>query len=534
MIANDPSFRNKVMYGIGIVVLLIPLYIISRPAVRGQDGTTGGGILSSLRRDHDLSQAKLGEIDPASETMKLATLGMRGVAANILWHKATEYKKRHDWDNLTATLNQISKLQPNFISVWQFQGWNLAYNVSVEFDDYRSRYHWVKRGVNFLRDGLRYNTKEPVLHWELGWTFGHKIGKADEYIQFRRLYSEDEDFHRQLGTDINMDNTLGPNGRSEREQPDNWLTGRQWFLSGQEIVDGGIPIRGRLVDDGTNRVRRGKTPLLFHSHPSKWLISHAVAIEEEGVLDEKAQVAWMRAGDAWYEYGNRAIPTSYGFSIRLNDEQRMQDEIDRIAEQIDAALPGVREEIENEKRATLSVEEIEALELPPEERTQGQMELAFAAERRTRARYAEIAERAPEDQKREIQRLIMLGELAQAEADAIFNYREQVNYPYWKLRTEVEQTDTAIKARRLIFEADKAFDNGDLETMRKSYEEAWKLWSEIFEKHPVLMEDTTAEELMDAVRKYAWLLNQQDEAFPPKDFPLLRLLEHQSLEEEDL
>jgi len=75
---------------------------------------------------------------------------------------------------------------------------------------------------------------------------------------------------------------------------------------------------------------------------------------------------------------------------------------------------------------------------------------------------------------------------------------------------------------------------GDLETMRKSYEEAWKLWSEIFEKHPVLMEDTTAEELMDAVRKYAWLLNQQDEAFPPKDFPLLRLLEHQSLEEEDL
>ena len=168
MISNE-SFRRKIIYGALIAGLLIPLYLLSRPAMRESNGDlSDGGVLSQMRKEYNLSQANLGDIDPASETMKLATLGMKGIAANLLWERANRYKRDSDWDNLTATLNQISKLQPNFISVWQFQGWNLAYNVSVEFDDYRSRYHWVTRGIDFLRDGIRYNTDEPVLYWEIG------------------------------------------------------------------------------------------------------------------------------------------------------------------------------------------------------------------------------------------------------------------------------------------------------------------------------------------------------------------------------
>jgi hypothetical protein len=106
--------------------------------------------LAQLRTQYNLGQSDLGEIDPASEAMKLATMGLRPVAVITLWEKANEYKMKEDWDNLSATLNQIIKLQPNFITVWEFQSHNLAYNVSVEFDDYRQRYHWVKRGISFL------------------------------------------------------------------------------------------------------------------------------------------------------------------------------------------------------------------------------------------------------------------------------------------------------------------------------------------------------------------------------------------------
>ena len=70
---------------------------------------------------------------------------------NLLWEKANDYKKVEDWTNLTATLEQLAKLQPNFITFWKFQAWNLTYNVSVEFDDYHDRYYYVRRGIEFLQ-----------------------------------------------------------------------------------------------------------------------------------------------------------------------------------------------------------------------------------------------------------------------------------------------------------------------------------------------------------------------------------------------
>ena len=132
-------------------------------------------------RESGLSQTQLGQIDPTSETIKLATFGLRGVAALVLWEKANDYKMKEDWANFAATLNQIIKVQPHFISVWIHQAWNMSYNVSVEFDDYRERYRWVIKGINYLKQGIKYNKNEPRLVWETGWTISQKIGRADEH-----------------------------------------------------------------------------------------------------------------------------------------------------------------------------------------------------------------------------------------------------------------------------------------------------------------------------------------------------------------
>ncbi len=192
--SGNTSFVRKIIYLVVIVVLLVPLYWISHPATRDDKG----GKLAQLRNDYRLSQANLGEIDPAGASMSLATLGMRGVAANLLWGQAIHYKKTENWDALKATLNQITKLQPNFESVWIFQAWNLAYNVSVEFDDYHHRYNWVKKGIDYLIDGTKYNTELPSMLQEVGWFFQHKIGRADERRQYRRLFRNDKDFHDSL------------------------------------------------------------------------------------------------------------------------------------------------------------------------------------------------------------------------------------------------------------------------------------------------------------------------------------------------
>ena len=68
--------------------------------------------------------------------------------------------------------------------------------------------------------------------------------------------------------------------------------------------------------------------------------------------------------------------------------------------------------------------------------------------------------------------------------------------------------------------------------MKAKYVAAWDEWAKIFDEHPIMMEDTTAEELMDGVRRYAWLLNQLDEPFPPEGFKLQKLLDMHGLEEQ--
>ena len=148
---------------------------------------------------------------------------MRGVAANILWEKATDYKMRKDWTNFGATLNQITKVQPNFINVWTNQAWNLSYNISVEFDDYRERYRWVIKGFEFLDEGIKYNKDQPRLQWEMGRMVSQKIGKADEVKQYRRLLADDTDYRDSLPLDM-RDACLDYRGR-----PDNWLVGKGWY-----------------------------------------------------------------------------------------------------------------------------------------------------------------------------------------------------------------------------------------------------------------------------------------------------------------
>ena len=520
MIGNK-SFQRKVLYALLIAALLVPISLISRPDSLQPDGTIGGGgQLAQLRTKHSLSMADLGEIDPTSESMKLATLGMRGIAANLLWGRANKFKREGDWDNLAATLEQISNLQPRFISVWQFQGWNLAYNVSVEFDDYRTRYLWVKKGIDFLQKGVTKNEHEPVLYWELGWTFGHKIGRADEKVQYRRLFRKDEDFHQTLADKVPMDVTRGPDNR-----PDNWLVGRQWFLRGQEEVDSGVAIKGMLVDE-MSRVKRGKTPLIFHSHPPKWLMSYANAIEQEGYLGETAQIAWRDGGIKWNDYGNRELGSTRGFTIRLNDVETLQPEVDRLKAELVKFVGSLYEDLVEEKRAALPEADRIALETPAASRTDEQRSMASAANQKLQVSHEEVAKRAPASVRARALRMARRLQNLEDRIEAAMINRQQVAYTYWQFRCAVEQTDTAIAAHRHIYEADKAFEEStNLPKMKEEYEKAWVKWGEIFEQYPMLIETPDADDLFEAIMRYRDVLDAMEVEFPPPGFKLEPIVE---------
>src|SRR5690606_1857990 len=104
------------------------------------------------------------DVDPSSATMNLVLLGLRGIAANALWHNANEQQKTKEWAKMRATVDSIILLQPHFARVWSFQGWNLAFNVSSVHDRVADRWYWVKEGGKFSMRGTERNARSAYLY----------------------------------------------------------------------------------------------------------------------------------------------------------------------------------------------------------------------------------------------------------------------------------------------------------------------------------------------------------------------------------
>jgi len=284
------SLQRKVIYGIVLLVLVPLLFLIGRPAriavePGGEVRAVPGGLLAEFRSQQEgMSEAQISEIDPASNTIKLATFGMRGVAIALLWHQAEEKKKRHEWNDVVAIANQIIFLEPHFVSIWEFLGWTLAYNASAEFDDYRERYRWVIRGIDFLLTGLKKNQRSPKLHGATGWTVSQKIGIADEVEQYRRLLRDDEAFGDRHKCPLPSDR-------------DNWMLGRRWYHMGESLVLSGVSL-GNQSD------------FVYFANSRLNLFNYAKWKRKDGIFGAEAIQAWNNALDEWKEFGQLELSTA--------------------------------------------------------------------------------------------------------------------------------------------------------------------------------------------------------------------------------
>jgi hypothetical protein len=484
------SFLRKIYYIIGIAVLLVFLYEFGHPPTKGGRNEQGspGGILPQKQEEYKLSQSQLGEIDPTSETIKLATLGLRGVAALVLWEKSNDYKMKEDWAKYEATLNQIAVVQPHFISVWIHLAWNLSYNVSVEFDNYRDRYHWVIEGIKYLQKGYSNNNSESRLLWETGWTVSQKIGRADEHKQFRRLFKEDDEFH----------------GSRPKALRDNWLVGKIFY---DKCIE---------VDAVNHKGVKGKGPLIFNSSPAMCLMNYAEALEEEGIFGDKAQRAWKDAAAGWYEFGKKLIPDPEDNQLILGNLENHEKLEQKAAEELNALDPGLKEKIRQKKYEVLSQELREAWDTPNEKRTEKQLQLAGQAEAQLEVTYEEIAKQVPLDKRAQAKKLAEEARKNSLILVDIRRSRDVVNFGYWKLRAEVEQEDDAVQARKFIYDGTQLFHReAILEGARDLFNQGFLRWRKVIDKYPALLDDSlTGDDLMDMIKVYRELLQKMEEPFP--------------------
>ena len=505
----NSTFKRKVAYITGIVLLLFPLFFLGQPATSGRNGDGEvGGKLAQLRAESELAQSNLGEINPVSSSMQLATFGLRPVAVIVLWEKATKFQKMEDYDNVTATINQIAKLQPNFISIWKFQAHNLAYNISVDFDNYRHRYQWVRRGIQFLMEGTRYNSRNAKLVQEVAFYTGSKIGYSDEKIQFRSLFSEDEMFHGQMsdeGIDLASNRALGANGK-----PDNWKASYLWYEKSEDVAS-------------MNEHHVHRDPIRFYEKKPQALVYYAMALEDDGYLDAEAQQAFAAAHTALIQLGNRDLSTQFGFNVRLNQFGEFQQNLKELRDKMDALAPELRQELKDDRFKRLSKPQQDAYSMEVGLRSDYHRQLANEATQAMFISESDIAEAMPIGIRKQARNIAMAAEDAAMKVDGIDYMREMINYSYWLKRCEMEQMTLAITARKTVQQADDLFVEARLEEARKLYEIAWVDWRKIFDKYPSMITRDTGQNLEPSISNYIELLQQFDEELP-EDFVLQNLV----------
>jgi hypothetical protein len=236
--------------------------------------------------------------------------------------------------------------------------------------------------------------------------------------------------------------------------------------------------------------------------------------------------AWERGLDLWNRFGNRELPASGGFNIRLNDREPLQREVEEALAEIDKLCPGAREALLEEKLAALPKDQRAAYEKPQAERTDEEHQLAYMAGLMAAVHPQDFLDKAPTEARPRVRQLVEQVDENQRMIRAIDGDRQIVNFVYWRMRCQSE-TDPELKtaqAHNDLFDADKLAQGEQLEEARRLYEKSFDAWGRIFEKYPELMSNAEAVELIDSIQRYYTLLGQLDLPFP-RDFPLVKLLE---------
>ncbi len=209
-----------------------------------------------------------------------------------------EYRKNE------SDLKQKVKTDPHDVRAWRLLGWNAAYNLSTTSDDVKERYAHVKRGIEYLMEGIKNNPADARLLWDTGWFVYERIGRGKEHQEYRKLFQKDTEFHKLLKGHIDLRSAAGPDG-----MPDGFLVGRLWF----ENLIAMLEKQGTLRDFAIAEE-------IVCAQPAQCQIRYAAQIDSEGRFDTAAS-AWKEAQKMWEALGNRELSRDDGTKYRLKDSE---------------------------------------------------------------------------------------------------------------------------------------------------------------------------------------------------------------------
>jgi hypothetical protein len=148
--------------------------------------------INRQRQDMGLMINTPEDIPPSLAFATIATGAFRGLVVDALWMRADKLKDEGQFFDARQLAEWITILQPRFAKVWEFQAWNMAYNISVAIPATQpdQRWRWVRNGYELLRDQAisKYKLKNITIYRELARIFQHKIGGvSDDAHKFYKI-----------------------------------------------------------------------------------------------------------------------------------------------------------------------------------------------------------------------------------------------------------------------------------------------------------------------------------------------------------
>jgi hypothetical protein len=158
-------------------------------------------VIDVQAKENDISETNLGKVDLGGSISRFVLSSFRGPLVCGLWWEVEELQQRHDFKQLELLVTALTKLQPHYKGPWKYQGWNLAYNVSVEFERAEDKYFYISKGIRWLAYGEEINrvrryikeedrvkiVGDPDLRFQFAQDLSNKMYYADENLLYRPL-----------------------------------------------------------------------------------------------------------------------------------------------------------------------------------------------------------------------------------------------------------------------------------------------------------------------------------------------------------
>jgi hypothetical protein len=260
----------------------------------------------------DLRELEQGDPDIVGTALRLGLFGSRGMAVTILWKLAIDKQKKNEWQDFEKLVRTITWLQPNFITPWIYQSWNIAYNVSVENDRLNDMYYYIARGIELLAEGERLNKNSPDMRFQIAFYYQNKFGVSDKVTTLRSLMQlscippDDRDprirFRKPDGTldMVQFQDFVRKNPQLVRRLKEN-LSMRQ----PEEIVqflDDNFRVPTRYDANGRLAKPEAQFPVLPRQFPEGQDEFHPRSENIDDSFDA------FHAARAWYEYSLTVVP----------------------------------------------------------------------------------------------------------------------------------------------------------------------------------------------------------------------------------